>query len=90
MGVKVEITWKTRDAQGARREINARKAGAIWRFFEREKRFDRWDPIDHVPLEHWLRLLEAVQRRIARRLLRPEEETNLRRRIAELYPDADT
>jgi hypothetical protein len=89
MGVKAEISWKTRDAEGVRREINVRKAGASWRFFERQKRFDQWMALDPVPLEHWLRLLEAVQRRIARRLLRPEEETNLRRRIAELFPDAD-
>lgn len=89
MGVKAEISWKYRDAEGARREINVRRAGATWRFFERQGRFDRWEPLDPVPVEHWLRLLDAVRRRGARRLLRPEDETNLRRHIAERFPEAD-
>jgi len=40
-------------------------------------------------LEDWLELLDAVQRRIARRLLRPEEESRLKQTIRELYPEAD-
>jgi hypothetical protein len=88
MGVKTEISWKIRTTDGARRQINVRKAGATWRFFVREKRFDRWQELDPVPLEDWLRLLDAVQRRIGRRLLRPEEETDLRRQILNRFPDA--
>lgn len=87
MGVKAEISWKTRDADGIRREINVRKAGATWRFYARAKRYDRWEVLDSVPLEYWLQLLDAVQRRIARRLLRPEEESHLRRRVVEQFPD---
>jgi hypothetical protein len=89
MGVKGEITWKTRDADGVGREVNVRKAGGSWRFYVREKRFEHWELLDPVPLEDWMRLLDAVRRRVGRRVLRPEEETRLRRRIAELFPDAE-
>jgi hypothetical protein len=88
MGVKAEITWKTRMADGARREVNAQRVGGEWRFFVRERRFDQWAPLEHPPLEDWLELLDAVQRRVARRLLTPDHESRLRKTIAELYPDA--
>lgn len=89
MGVKAEISWKGRTAEGLRREVNARRVGAEWRFYVREKRFEQWEPLAHPPLEDWLELLDAVRRRINRRLLRPEEETRVTKTVRELFPDAD-
>lgn len=54
----------------------------------REKRFDEWQRLPNPPLADWLELLDGVQRRIARRLVRPEEEERLKKTIAELFPDA--
>jgi hypothetical protein len=89
MGAKAEISWKGRTAQGLRREVCAQRVGGEWRFFERERRYDHWQTLAHPPLDDWLELLGAVRRRIARRLLRPEEETRLAQTIRELFPEAD-
>ncbi len=89
MGAKAEISWKDRTADGLRREVYAQRVGGEWRFFVREKRYDPWEALPHPPLEDWLELLDAVRRRIARRLLRPEEESRLKQTIRELYPEAD-
>lgn len=83
---KAEISWKGRTTEGIRREVYAHRVGDQWRFFEREKRFDRWQMLANPPLHDWLELLDAVRRRISRRLLRPEEETRLKKRISELFP----
>lgn len=83
---KAEISWKGRTAEGVKREVYAQRVGDQWKFFEREKRFDRWQSLANPPLEDWLELLDAVQRRVSRRLLRPEEETRLKKRISELFP----
>ena len=89
MGAKAEISWKSRTTGGLRREVYARRVGGEWRFFAREKRYDPWQALERPPLEDWLELLDAVRRRIARRLLRPELELRLRKIIRELFPDAD-
>ena len=89
MGAKAEISWKSRTAEGRKREVYARRVGGEWRFFAREKRYDLWQALEQPPLEDWLELLDAVQRRIARRLLRPELEGRLRKVIRELFPEAD-
>ena len=39
--------------------------------------------------EDWLELLDAVQRRTARRLLRPDEPARLKKIIRELFPEAE-
>jgi len=39
-------------------------------------------------LEDWQELLDSVRRRIARRLLQPEEEARLVRIILKQYPEA--
>jgi len=44
--------------------------------------------VEEPPLEDWLELLDAVQRRINRRLLRPEEEATIKKCITERFPDA--
>ncbi len=88
MGAKSEISWKTRTPEGERREVYARHAGDRWLFFERGKRHDNWQPLEHPPLGDWLELLDSVERRIARRLLRPEAAAELRLAIRERHPDA--
>lgn len=89
MGVKAEISWKSRAADGTRREVNAQRVGGEWRFTERARRFDQWQPLAHPPLEDWLALLDSVHRRVARRLLTPDLESRLKKNIDELFPDAD-
>ena len=66
----------------------AQHVGREWRFFTRERRFDQWQAVENPPLEDWLELLDAVQRRINRRLLRPEEEERVKKSIRERFPEA--
>ena len=40
-----------------RREVCAQRVGGEWRLFAREKRFDRWEPLEQPPREDWLELL---------------------------------
>jgi len=84
---KGEISWRGQTPDGLPRQVYARRVGREWRFFVREKRYDQWEPMATPPLEDWIELLDGVQRRIARRLVRPEEEPNLKKRIVELFPD---
>ncbi len=67
-------------------QVYARHVGRDWRFFQRERRYDQWQPVPEPPLEDWLELLDAVQRRIQRRLLRPEEVLRLKKAIGERFP----
>ena len=85
---KAEISWKGHSAEGLKREVYAQRVGGEWRFFERERRYDQWRPLPNPPLADWLELLDAVQRRITRRRLRPEEESRVKKVIQEHYPDA--
>ena len=85
---KAEISWKRVTAEGAKLQVYARHVGRDWRFFARERRYDRWQAIERPPLEDWLELLDAVQRLINRRRLRPEEEDRVRKTIVEQFPEA--
>jgi hypothetical protein len=84
---KAEISWKRIDEEGVRLQVYARHVGRDWRFFARAQRFDQWETIPEPPLEDWLELLDAVQRRINRRLLRPEEEARVKKSIRERFPE---
>lgn len=84
---KAEISWKRRAETGERIEVYARHVGDRWKFFQRERRYDQWQSIARPPLEDWLELLDAVRRRINRRLLRPEEEENVKKSIHEQFPE---
>jgi len=86
---KAEISWKRVTAEGARLQVYAQHVGRDWRFFAREKRYDRWQAVAEPPLEDWLELLDAVQRLINRRRLRPEEEVRVKTSIRERFPEAD-
>ena len=70
---KAEISWKRRGAEGERLELYAQHVGDRWIFYKRERRVGEYARVDHPPLEDWLALLDAIRRRAARRLLRPEE-----------------
>lgn len=83
---KAEISWKGRTEEGTKREVYAQRIGDRWKFFVREKRYDQWEVMPDPPLDDWLELLDGVRRRIARRLLRPEEEQRVKQAIAERYP----
>jgi hypothetical protein len=86
---KAEISWKRTTEDGTPLQVYVQHVGREWRFFAREKRYDQWQPVEEPPLEDWLELLDAVQRRINRRLLRPEEEARVKKSIRERFPDAE-
>lgn len=86
---KAEISWNRRTEEGIRRQVYAQHVGDRWKFFVRRQRYDCWEPMADPPLEDWLELLDSVRRRIARRLLRPEEENRLKKTITERYPEAN-
>jgi hypothetical protein len=85
---KAEISWRRTTAEGIRLQVYAQHVGRDWRFFARERRYDQWEAVADPPLEDWLELLDAVERRINRRLLRPEEEGRVKRCIRERFPEA--
>ncbi len=84
---KAEISWKRVTDEGTKIQVYARHVGRDWRFFTRERRYDRWQATPEPPLEDWLELLDAVQRLINRRRLRPEEEERVKNSIREKFPD---
>jgi hypothetical protein len=85
---KAEISWKRVTDDGVKLQVNARRVSRDWLFFQREKRFDQWQPVPEPPLEDWLELLNALQRLIPRRRYQPADEDRLRRRIRERFPEA--
>ena len=85
---KAEISWKRVTEEGARLQVYAQHVGRDWLFYAREKRYDRWQAVAEPPLEDWLELLDAVQRLINRRRLRPEEEERVKKSIRERFPEA--
>lgn len=89
MAGRGEISWKGRDAEGARREVLVRRHGTDWDFFHRVRRFERWEPMTEPSIDDWRTLLDAVERRAGRRLCRPEEPGQLRQLIRQRFPDAD-
>lgn len=89
MAAKAEISWKRRTEEGERLEIYVHHVGNRWNFFVRSRRFEQWQPLEQPPLEDWLELLDAIRRRVARRLLRPEEVERVERTIRENFPEAE-
>jgi len=86
---KAEVSWKRVNEDGVKLQAYAQHVGREWRFFVRERRFDQWQGVENPPLEDWLELLDAVKRRINRRLLRPDEEERIKKSIRERFPDAN-
>jgi hypothetical protein len=85
---KAEISWKRLAEDGSDLQVYAQHVGREWIFYAREKRYDQWQRVEEPPLEDWLELLDAVQRRINRRRLRPEEEARVKKSIRERFPEA--
>ena len=90
MAIKSEISWRRHDAEGNRVEVYARRSGGVWKFHARAKRNDLWQPVPQPPLEDWLSLIDALERRMARRLVTPDEVARVRRALKERFPDAPT
>jgi hypothetical protein len=88
MSAKAEISWKRVTPDGVRLQVYVQRVGGEWRFFSRQRRYDQWEPLEEPPLEDWLELLDAIQRRINRRRSRPEEEERVKKSIRERFPDA--
>jgi hypothetical protein len=86
---KAEISWKRTTDDGCKLQVYARHVGRDWRFFAREKRYDCWQAIPEPPLEDWVELLDAIQRLINRRRIRPEEEERVKKSIRERFPEAE-
>ena len=86
---KAEISWKRTNDDGVKLQVYARRVNREWLFFQREKRFDQWQPVPEPPLEDWLALLDVVRRLITRRRYQPADEERLRRRIRERFPEAE-
>jgi hypothetical protein len=85
---KGDITWTRRTEAGARVEVNVRHVGDRWVFHSRERRPEQWQVVDDPSLEDWLKLLDAVNRRIGRGLIRPQEAERLKKIILDRYPAA--
>ncbi len=86
---KAEISWKRVTDEGVKIQVYVHHVSSEWRFFRRAKRFDQWQPIPEPPLEDWLELLDAVQRLINRRRIRPQEEACIKKSIRERFPEAE-
>lgn len=89
MSAKAEISWKRTTEEGEKVSVYAHHFGNQWKFYMRSKRYDQWQPVTDPPLEDWLELLDAVRRRINRRLIKPDEEQRIKRSIRERFPEAD-
>ncbi len=86
---KAEIGWTRRDDAGQKFDVYAQRIGGDWRFFTRQERYESWQPVTKPPLEDWLKLLDAVRRRVNRRRSRPEEIDRVRQMIRERFPETD-
>lgn len=86
---KAEISWKRVTEEGLKLQVYAQHVGRDWLFYARERRYERWQAVSEPPLADWLELLDAIQRLINRRRLRPEEETRVKKTIREKFPEAE-
>ena len=89
MGARAEISWSRRDEAGDKVQVYAHRVGDRWDFFIRHKRYDNWEPHPQPPLEDWLELLDGVERRVQRRLQRPEEIVRIKKIIKERFPESE-
>lgn len=85
---KAEISWKRVTEDGAKLQVYVQRVGRDWKFFQRGKRYDVWQPVANPPLEDWMELLDAMQRLVSRRRYQPDDEVRLRMQIRERYPEA--
>ena len=76
-----DISWKRRTDDGERVEIYVDQSGDRWIFHSRERRAEPWQVVENPSLEDWERLLDAVERRIGRGLLKPLEAERIKKII---------
>ena len=86
---KGEISWKGQFEDGRKRQVYAKHVSKEWRFFEREKRYDRWEPLGHPSLDDWTALLDGIERRVQRRLIPIDEIKRVQGRVKEIFPEAE-
>jgi hypothetical protein len=86
---KAEISWTRHTPEGEKLQVYVHHVGNRWLFHARSRRYDPWQSVEHPPLEDWLELLDAVRRRAARRLLRPEEIDRVKKSILARFPEAE-
>lgn len=86
---KAEISWKRTNEEGERIQVYAQRSGGDWTFFQRHRRYDRWEEQASAPLEDWLELLDGVRRRVPRRRYPPDEVERIEEAIRRRFPDAE-
>ena len=86
---KGEISWKGQLEDGRPRQVYAKRVGKVWRFFEREKRFETWRPLEHPSLEDWRTLLNGLERRAQRQAAAAEEVGRIQRQMREQFPERE-
>ncbi|MBI5386912.1 MAG: hypothetical protein HZA90_19745 [Verrucomicrobia bacterium] len=84
---KAEISWRRLNEEGEKFQVYAQRVGGRWLFFQRDRRYDRWEEQADPPLEDWLELLDAVRRRVPRRKFPPDEVARIEQAIRERFPD---
>lgn len=87
MAIKSEIAWTRRDEDGTKIEVYARRFGGAWQFHSRRRRNEIWQAIPTPSLDDWMTLLDAVERRIPRKLYPPDELHRIRTEIRNRFPD---
>jgi hypothetical protein len=85
---KAEISWKRDLPEGEQLQVYAQRVGRRWIFRSRLRRFDQWEAQPNPPIEDWMELLDAVKRRVPRRLLPPDEIDRVCQAIRERFPEA--
>lgn len=83
-----EVNWVRHTEEGEKLQVCAHRVGDRWNFYCRQRRFDQWQEFPKPPLEDWMELLYGVQRRVQRRLMRPEEIIRVEKLIRERFPEA--
>ncbi len=86
---KAEISWKRVTEDGEKLQVYVQHIGRDWKFFQRAKRFDNWEPVKEPPLEDWMELLDAMVRLVNRRRYQPSDEEKMRAQIRERFPEAN-
>ena len=81
-----DISWTRRNEDGERVEVYVDHVGDQWIFYSRERRHDEWQVMENPPQEDWQELLDAVERRIGRGLIKPIEAERLRKIIQLRFP----
>lgn len=88
MAIKSEISWRRTDDEGNRIEVYARRFGGDWHFHHRARRNDLWQRVEEPPVEDWIALIDALERRVPRRLITPDEVERVRRLFRQKHPEA--